>query len=757
MASAYGNVVQHWRARVVAEITSQTATSATVRTRCYWCSISWGYQVNGNGSASCGGTGSGSRGFFAYSATGATVETLVAEVSRTVTKGSRAQSVPCSAQVNITGGYHNGTSNASVSVTVPAIDYAAPAAPSSCSASRVSDGQARVTWSNGGTSATQPRSATLVERQTDGGSWVQVASVGASVTSYTDNGVSANHRYAYRVRAQGAGGYSGYSTSGYVYTTPAAPSSVTASKVGSTSVRLDVAGAAPYATSYEVQRSSNGGGSWQAAGTASSLPWTDPSAPAGTVRYRVRAARGSLASGWRESNSVTTVVAPLAPSVSVSPTVAATGAAVTVTWRPNHPDGSAQTSAQVEVDGVAHDVDGASTSYRAASAAGAHEVRVRTRGLYDGWGAWSSKVSYTVADLPSVVVTEPAVDGSVIETLPVSVAWEVVDPTGVAAQRLVVRDASGAVAHSADLGPDARSYRLGSGTYLMPNHGSYEVSVTVTGGSSLSATASRALSVEYAGPALPWAEVSYDPTTLSATVAVRPGEAGWRVEGVFLVSPEDNAGGGVVPITAGCEVSDGGEVSFGEVMATDHVSVARVLPDGSQWEVEGAMAGDGFARDPLPPLNTDYRYVVTAASEAGTASVTEVDARVDSLVAAVNFGRGAAEFVGLALDPSHTASYETSTELYHFADGGAGGGLPVAYPMGSSEERSTESATIVDEAERRRVEALARAHPMCWVRDLHGNRRYCHAAWSFADRMPWTVAEVTATLTATRFEEAWDG
>ena len=259
MASAYSTANQHWRARVITDVTQEDATTITIRVRAYWCSIAYGFAVGGYGTASCGSYNSSRTRFTASSSTGETREQLVCSVSHKYSKTSSKQNITCKAKIEITGGFENGTRTATVTHTIPAIDYAKPSAPSECSASRSSDTQAKVTWSNGSTSTTKPRSSTKVERQTDSGSWSQIASVGSSTANYTDNGISANHRYAYRVRAQGAGGTSDYATSDYIYTTPAAPSSVVAEKTGAQSVRLSIEGAAPWATSYDVERSTDGG------------------------------------------------------------------------------------------------------------------------------------------------------------------------------------------------------------------------------------------------------------------------------------------------------------------------------------------------------------------------------------------------------------------------------------------------------------------------------------------------------------------
>ena len=532
MASAYGNVVNRWQSYIEASITSQTDTTATITLRVYFHSISYGYKVRANADGTINGVKSAVANFSATSGTGQTVNQLAVTHTVTVNKGSSAQNIPVSGRVQLTGGFHNGTSTAYTTVTVPAITYSAPNAPSNCSASRASDTQATVTWSNGSTSTTQPRTDVLVERQTDTGSWVQVASLSASATNYTDNGISADHRYAYRVRSKGNGGTSGYSTSGYIYTTPAAPSSVTAAKASASSVTLSAEGLPAWAEGYEISRTADGGGSWQAVGTAGTFPWTDASAPAGTIRYRVRSYRGDLYSAYVESNSITTITPPLAPTVQALPSVVATGSTVTVQWTPNHPDGSAQTQAQVEYtvgsgSPQTATVQGAGTSYRlpasATSSAGTVSVRVRTHGLDDEWGAWSAAQTVRVAVPPSVSITVPPVDGARVGSLPLTVEWDASDATGVSSQSIALLDSAGSTLYSASLGASARELVLDESTYLLDNATDYSLRLTVRGGSSLTTTVARSFSTSFAEPARPDAGLSVDPSDLSAAVTVYAG------------------------------------------------------------------------------------------------------------------------------------------------------------------------------------------------------------------------------------------
>ena len=535
MATGYGNFVSGsgygWRVQVVVSTASETATTITYNV--------YGQFYNehrilsyANGSVSGGGQSRSWNGSTRNLNSGNPGTTNFASYSVTLNKGSSARTETFSARFQVTGGYGNGTSNASVGVSVPAITYSAPNAPSNCSASRASDTQATVTWSNGSTSTTQPRTAVLVERQTDSGSWVQVASLSESATNYSDNGISADHRYAYRVRSKGNGGTSGYSTSGYIYTTPAAPSSVTAAKDSASSVTLSAEGLPAWAEGYEVGRTADGGGSWSVVGTADTFPWTDASAPAGTIRYRVRSYRGELYSAYVESNSITTITPPLAPTVQALPSVVATGSTVTVQWTPNHPDGSEQSSAQVEYtvgSGPAQTatVQGAGTSYRlpasATSSAGTVSVRVRTHGLDDEWGAWSAAQTVRVAVPPSASITVPPVDGARVGSLPLTVEWDASDATGVSSQSIALLDSAGSTLYSASLGASERELVLDESTYQLSNATDYSLRLTVRGGSSLTTTVARSFSTSFAEPARPDAGLSVDTSDLSAAVTVYAG------------------------------------------------------------------------------------------------------------------------------------------------------------------------------------------------------------------------------------------
>src|SRR2546422_4297789 len=76
-----------------------------------------------------------------------------------------------------------------------------PAAPSNLTASPISTSQINLSW----TDNSNNENGFKVERKTGaGGTWSQVAIVGANVTSYPDTGLSSSTTYYYRVRSYGA-------------------------------------------------------------------------------------------------------------------------------------------------------------------------------------------------------------------------------------------------------------------------------------------------------------------------------------------------------------------------------------------------------------------------------------------------------------------------------------------------------------------------------------------------------------------------
>ena len=455
---------------------------------------------------------------------------LLSQHTFNVSRGSKDKSIICRA--NIAGGgtgmYSGTTDTASVYATIPAIAYEKPNAPTNASATYVSDSSATVTWTNGSTTTARPRTATIVERSTDGGSFVQIATVSSSATSYTDGGISANHSYAYQLSASNSAGRSSSVQTSTIYTTPAAPTSVSVDKVTATSVQVNATADAPYSEGYDVERSLNGG-DWEAVASSAALPITD-SVGGGTVQYRVRTVRGSLASAWTLSASLVTITPPLAPTITQQPSnPSASGSTATIAWTPNHPDGSAQESAQIKVTSPSgtsqtYTVTTATSYTFTPNATGTWSVQVRTKGLDPSYGAWSSSASWGVYDAPIVTIDSPATDGTEVEALPLYISWSVTDSTGVSAQRVVISNAGGTI-YNQTQAASVRLLSLTDSDVALQNGSSYTITVRVMGGSGLITETVRTFSVDWASPASPILDIE-EGVGGSASIIATAGEVG---------------------------------------------------------------------------------------------------------------------------------------------------------------------------------------------------------------------------------------
>ena len=84
-----------------------------------------------------------------------------------VTRGTSSKTLACKASIlgGGTGMYAGKYDEASVTVTIPAISYDVPNAPSSLTATYVSDSSATLSWTNGSTTTTKPRTASSSMRR----------------------------------------------------------------------------------------------------------------------------------------------------------------------------------------------------------------------------------------------------------------------------------------------------------------------------------------------------------------------------------------------------------------------------------------------------------------------------------------------------------------------------------------------------------------------------------------------------------------
>lgn len=406
-----------------------------------------------------------------------------------------------------------GRTQSTLGVSVPA-RYART--PSGLSVSRTNDSQHVLTWSRNST-----YTSVVVQRRTNDGSWTQIARPSGNAFTFTDTTTQANRKYAYRVAGVGGSGQSGWSNTVTVYTTPAAPSSVSATRVGD-DIRVAAAGLPPYATSYDVEDDGT------VVATSVSLPWTHVAPnPALTHKYRIRAKRGSLTSGWSSwSNTVQLQAAPNAPvDLKPSGTAFPPGENFQLSWKHNPVDSSEQTQYELEVDYGTFVVPlaGGSDEFRNYEGVSASTVprqwRVRTKGAHPDWSPWSAWSAFYIYDRPDVAVTIP--DGDV-DHPELSVGWSYVQGQSrpQSAWRVELYGPDGLLEKREGAGAQTS---LDLNTRVV-NGVSYEVRVWGATGEIWSEPAVAFFDAVFVPPAYPIVDGSWDDMEGAVTVSVLPGD-----------------------------------------------------------------------------------------------------------------------------------------------------------------------------------------------------------------------------------------
>lgn len=328
------------------------------------------------------------------------------------------------------GGTPLSSGSFSDTVTLPTL-LGVPSAPTGLAAAWVSDTSIDVTWSQSSPGNSQP-TTNEVEQRINGGAWASAASVAPTTT--VSIGSAANRKTEYRVRGVNAAGASAWSAvSAPVYTTPAAPSSVVATKVGSDIVITFAENVAYSEYEHEIWHGTITGGvtTWDGSAlttlASGDLDHTHTAPnPAQVHVYRVRAKAGARLSGYVTSNSVQLLTAPAKPTVPALAAFADKASVFRLPWVHNPLDSSAQTKYQWRwsTNGGSSWTTGSKTTsvnqYHdfAASTWTANQAvtfQVRTKGQYDSgsdgdasYSPWSDSVTVTFKTVPVTTITTPA-------------------------------------------------------------------------------------------------------------------------------------------------------------------------------------------------------------------------------------------------------------------------------------------------------------------------------------------------------------
>jgi len=180
-------------------------------------------------------------------------------------------------------------------------------APTELAAAAVSHEGIDLTWTDNHAGET----AYLVERSaTSDGGFIQIDSLPANTTSYSDTGLSGETTWFYRVRAAGPVGNTAYSNVAFATTPPMPPPAPTdpSATPGGSAVRLEWSAVAG-ATFYRIKRSNTSGGGFVEIGTTSDTAYIDSGLDPGVeVFYHIVAGN----SGGDGPGSVEVSAIPLA-------------------------------------------------------------------------------------------------------------------------------------------------------------------------------------------------------------------------------------------------------------------------------------------------------------------------------------------------------------------------------------------------------------------------------------------------------------
>lgn len=209
-----------------------------------------------------------------------------------------------------------------------------PATPSNLRLAAVTVNSATLLWDD----KSNNEDGFKIERKTGAsGSWSQIATVGANVTTFQNTGLNEATLYYYRVKAYNQAGDSGYSNELPVLTLPGAPTNLTATAVHERRVNLSWTDNSGGESGFRIERKT-GSGNWTTLTTVAANVTSYPDTGVvenTTYTYRVFAFNASGDSAPSNEAVVTTpdLTPPAAPSDLQAVALSATS--IRLTWVDN--------------------------------------------------------------------------------------------------------------------------------------------------------------------------------------------------------------------------------------------------------------------------------------------------------------------------------------------------------------------------------------------------------------------------------------
>lgn len=532
--------------------------------------------------------------------------------------------------IGFAGGVANaglfGAANASGAIAADRINHPAH---TGLTATRNSDNQISLIWTRNGV-----YSGAVVHRRMNDGAWQQVGTPGGNANAFTDTTTVANRKYEYRVIGRAGNALSvGWSNVASVYTTPVAPTGISASRQGS-GIVVNASGKPPYATSYDVRD-----GATQIA-TAVALPWIHANPNAAVPHtYQVRARVGGLIGPWSTSSNTVQLLTPpnapagLAPNGAVVPD----DQDVTFRWTHNPVDSSDQSAYELRYrlnGGAWTTLSGTTASERAVTlGVGAIEWQVRTKGTHPDFGAWSSVAAFSVVSRPGVAIVQPDTSWDA-STLPVE--WTYFQPQD--------RPQSAWQVQLLNADDEIVETRSGSGAATTVTltrrltEGHWTVNVQAATGDVWSDWASSSFDVVFDPPATPSITAEWD----------------------------EEQGGVSLTVTVGED---------GDAPATVEILIERSVDGAETWEQVAVVAADANLVDWESLTFGITAYRATAFTSEGAASIAQAEANARSGALWLSGGAGFGVTARLPFDPAVTITAERERTLKQYA----GRSLPVAY------------------------------------------------------------------------------
>lgn len=309
--------------------------------------------------------------------------------------------------------------------TVSATTLCPPAAPSGLTAAAASATAVNLNWTDNSSNETGFK----IERKTGtGGTFAQIATVGAGIKTYQNSGLTTGTEYCFRVRAYNVAGDSAYTGEACATppSLPAAPANLTATATGTSQINLAWQDLSGNEDGFRIYRKTGSGGTWGAIFTtvANVILYSDTGLVSCTsYYYQLRAVNVAGSSPQSNTASATTLCPPAAPSGLTA--AAASGTAINLSWTDNSTNetgfkierktGTAGTYGQIAT------VAAGITTYQNTGLTTGTNYCYRVRAYNSGGD--SAYTGEACATPPSIPVAPSGLTATAVSTSQVNLAW----------------------------------------------------------------------------------------------------------------------------------------------------------------------------------------------------------------------------------------------------------------------------------------------------------------------------------------------